>query len=54
MRSEKPTDIVAMLRHFFRVTAVEEGCAVRPTKVRQVLPSATFARQVDFMLAVLE
>ena len=26
MRSEKPTDIVAMLRHFFRVTAVKEGC----------------------------
>ena len=24
---EKPTDIVAMLRHFFRVTAVKEGCA---------------------------
>ena len=26
MGSEKPTDIVAMLRHFFRVTAVKEGC----------------------------
>ena len=27
MGSEKPTDIVAILRHFFRVTAVKEGCA---------------------------
>ena len=25
MGSEKPSDIVAMLRHFFRVTAVKEG-----------------------------
>ena len=25
---EKPTYIVAMLRHFFRVTAVREGCVV--------------------------
>ena len=26
MGAEKPTDIVAMLRHFFRVTAVKKGC----------------------------
>ena len=26
--SEKPTGIVAMLRHFFRVTTVKEGCVL--------------------------
>ena len=28
MGSEKPTDIVAMLRHFLKVFSVKEGCDV--------------------------
>ena len=34
MGSEKPTDIVTMLRHFFRVTTVKEGCVSPAVRIQ--------------------
>ena len=50
---EKPTDIVAMLRHFFRVTAVEEGCAVRIIKYVSLGAVANIQARIGCVVSVL-
>ena len=47
MGSEKPSDIVAMLRHFFRVTAVKEGCAPAVTFFLVHGPNVSFKYQIS-------
>ena len=55
MGSEKPTNIVAMLRHFFRVTSVKEGCGVWTTSGLQALQaSATeLMNRIKLYIAVI-